>query len=118
MNISTDAPWTAGPWKIEFRRGQAMIIPSAPKPSRGTPFVIAHVGTNVTSDAALERRDANAHLIAAAPELFEQVLLLEKTIEYQIRVANAKGDDEGARLQAFTLHLVREVLAKAKGRAG
>lgn len=59
--------------------------------------------------------DADARLMIAAPDLFEMALLLERSIEYQIRVATADGDDEGARLQSFTLHMVREVIAKVTG---
>lgn len=45
-------------------------------------------------------------------DLLEQVKLFERCIEYQIRVAKNAGDDEGARLQGFTLHLVRETIAR------
>jgi hypothetical protein len=45
-------------------------------------------------------------------ELVEQVRLFGRVIEYNIKVAEKKGDDEGARLQSFTLHQVRELLAK------
>lgn len=88
-----------GPWKTagsDAVWGTTQIIERAD----GSGFT-----ANCTAD--------EARLIAATPELLEQARLFEKVIEYQIRVSEKKGDDEGARLQSFTLHQLREVLVKA-----
>lgn len=106
----------AGPVKAAFTPGpwQAVKPPltTSKKPQGWHVACATHV---VVSLGAGEEGAANAALIAAAPELLEQTKLLERAIEYQIRVSKAAGDDEGANLQAFTLHLVREVIAKATG---
>lgn len=111
------AEHTAGPWEINYRRGQAMIVPCAPRPARGVSFVVAHVGTNVISDAAIARRDANAHLISAAPDLLTLAILFRDAIKWEIANSRREGDDEGARLKTITLNLVGQAIAKAEGRA-
>lgn len=53
----------------------------------------------------------------ALPDLYEQVELFVNCIEYEIRVAESKGDDEGARLKSLTLFNARAALSKASPNA-
>lgn len=62
-----------------------------------------------------ETDQANARLIAAAPELLEQAELLERVLVYEIKKSERAGDDEGANLKTYTLHMCRSAIAKAKG---
>lgn len=57
------------------------------------------------------------HRVNCHDDLLEMTKLLERTVEYEIRVSKGAGDDEGARMKAITLNLVRGVIAKAEGRA-
>ena len=56
-----------------------------------------------------------AHILAAAPELFDMVVLLEQVIVYEMKRCEAAGDDEGARLKILSLNMARAAIAKAKG---
>ena len=49
--------------------------------------------------------------------LLECAELLARQLEYEIRKDDKSGDDEGARLNSLTLHMVREAIKKAKKRA-
>lgn len=64
-------------------------------------------------------RDANGHLIAAAPELYDLAEQFERVAEYELRKMEREKpeDDEGIRLRSLNLNLIRETLAKARGRA-
>lgn len=76
---------------------------------------LADVHQYGTTRAAREERKANAHLFAAAPELYEMTALLKRCVEYDIKRSLASGDDEGANLKSLTLAQVDAVLAKARG---
>ena len=54
-------------------------------------------------------------MLAAAPQLFEMVVLLEQSIVYQMKLSESHGDDEGARLKIVSLNMARYAIAKAKG---
>lgn len=56
-----------------------------------------------------------AHMLAAAPELLQMVILLEQVIVYEMKRCEANGDDEGARLKIISLNMTRAAIAKAKG---
>lgn len=99
MNKHTPGPWTAheygsptGHWYVRGPRDEKIIH-----------------GPSLNNEA-------NAHLIAAAPDLLEQTKLLERALLYEIKKSENDGDNEGARLKGVTLGIVREVLAKAEGR--
>jgi len=99
--------FTPGPWAVKGLNENLVYAKDG--------FVAdVHGGTKGSASTVAK---ANAHLIAAAPELLAHVKLLEKTIEYEIRRSKAEGDDEGARLKTFTLYLVRDSIAKAEGRS-
>lgn len=63
--------------------------------------------------ADLVHSDANARLIAAAPELLECAKRFLATIDYQIKRAENEGDTEEATLKAFMRRLVVTVIDKA-----
>jgi hypothetical protein len=100
--------FTPGPWTQ--RRGTAWDIDIFGHDRPSLALASAHKGGRIS-----EERDANAHLISAAPELLEQTQLLVRCLEYEIRVSEKNGDDEGARLKSFTLAQARAVVAKALG---
>lgn len=91
--------------------------------AKHTPWAMVGREGAYTGECLIERADGSgfavtctddeARLIAAAPELLEQAKLFERCIIYEIGVAEKRDDDEGARLKSLTLHLLREVLAKA-----
>lgn len=60
---------------------------------------------------------ANAHLIAAAPDLLEVATLFASSLEYLIALDRKKGDDEGASMKGITLNVVRAAIARAEGRS-
>ena len=104
----TETKHTPGPWKVFYTTtGQTILGIGEADGAEG----ITDAQFGLWRDGA--EREANARLIAAAPELFELVKLFERTIEYEIRKSSLAGDDEGARMKAVTLGMVREVLAKA-----
>lgn len=88
---------TETPWVVEYRRGQAMLIPTTRKPPRGTAFVIAHVGQHAATDATIKRRDANADLIVRAVNNHDALvkaltdLLDDKDTTYAVRAARARS---------------------------
>lgn len=95
----TKPTFTKGPWKSED---------CTPGESEGLCFAIKSEDTVIarTTDGWNEAR-ANARLIAAAPELFEQCKLLEKVLTEAIM-----SGDSGADLE---LDQLRELLAKVEG---
>jgi hypothetical protein len=104
---------TSGPWTVSKSPDDMIVCDS----EGGSIADCAPPGPWMT----LAEARANAAFIVTAcnshADLLEQVKLFEKSVEYQIRVATSKGDDEGARLMGFTLHLVRESIAKASALA-
>lgn len=93
------ATFTPGPWTSEDCTGGGMV---------GLCFAVKSENTIVarTTDGWKEAK-ANARLIAAAPELYEQCKLFEKCLTYLIN-----SGDSGADLDRDK---VREVLAKVDG---
>ena len=125
---SSPAPaWTPGPWLIRVEgttTGRGPEVYSAePHYDDGSNFVIADCGCSEatgggkrwkrTSDA--DMIEANARLIAAAPELAQAVLLACLMFErknHSNAEADWLGDDEH---EAWTA--LRKALAKARGEA-
>lgn len=69
--------------------------------------------SDYTSEEAEREVEANARLIAAAPDLLSLALDYRGAIEFQIRLDLKKGDTEGANLKRLTLQYVEGIIAKA-----
>ena len=99
--IEKRAGFTLGPWKSED---------CTPGESAGLCFAINSEHTVIarTTDGWKEAR-ANARLIASAPELHAQAKLFERML-VELQMLGETGVD-------YELEKLREVLAKADGRA-
>jgi len=93
--------FTPGPW---VAMGKAVYTESD-NPTREILW-----GGHNTRSASDEEKKANARLIAAAPEMYEQCKLFEKVLR-----ACIMAGDSGAELK---LEKLREVLAKIEGSEG
>ena len=111
------ATFTPGPWHAFEQnatnpntKGLFEIDANHPSGNRQTIAVTPYKG-----DA--RELDANARLIAAAPEMYEQCKLFEKCLTYLINRVKISGAD----LERDKLHFqfcVRQVLAKVEGGEG
>ena len=103
MNLTKEkhATHTPGPW---VAMGKAVYTESD-NPTREILW-----GGHNTRSASDEEKNANARLIASAPELLEQCKLFEKVLTHLIN-----SGDSGADLERDKL---REVLAKVEGGEG
>lgn len=95
---------TPGPWQAEFNGRDSFIISksgfliaTAHSPSKMTS------GTNLTSEAKERKREANARLLAAAPELLDALKIAQpympkgekfKKFRFIVRAAIAKAEGE------------------------
>ena len=78
--MSEQTKWTPGPWSAEIDRDEVPVVKSqeggiadiwtAPLPRR-----------EYTADSRWAEAAANAHLIAAAPELYEALVLAADTLK-------------------------------------
>ena len=93
------ATFTPGPWQVSYIDGveDSLMVGGGDD------------GSDIVADIR-DRDEANARLIAAAPELLEQCKLFEKVLR-----ACIMAGDSGAELE---LDKLREVLAKVKGGEG
>lgn len=104
---------TPGPWRVstpDHTSGATMI-----QAADGTIIcsrVMAHDGSNDDIEAA----EANARLVAAAPELLEALELAKLAVENAIRLCR-RHDDNAFIGHAFTLDNINSAIGKAKGEA-
>ena len=91
---------TLGPW--EASEGYPSDIWHVDRPSRGYSVVVSRAEEDW--DMAVEEVQANAHLIAAAPELLDALETL---------LLSTERDDMNFRVRA--MEAAREAIAKAKG---
>lgn len=91
---------TPGPWKAHHGKGQMMIVQDA-KSNSGIANLIAFTGGGIAED------DANARLIAAAPDLLEALDFCRKFFNMQAE----KGNPVASQLT----NIVNKALAKAQG---
>ena len=91
---------TLGPW--EASEGYPSDIWHVDMPSRGYSVVVSRAEEDW--DMAVEEVQANAHLIAAAPELLDALETL---------LLSTERDDMNFRVRA--MEAAREAIAKAKG---
>jgi hypothetical protein len=116
-SVPTGARFTPGPWHVERRRQCSVVLQAAGK-CDGYSNRVAECPQwspapypQPTPDEAF----ANAHLISAAPELYEA---LESLLIAAAMLDEPAGfDDDGDRvtLRAGMFHEARAVLAKARG---
>lgn len=121
--MTTEAKHTPGPWRVE--EGTTLIWGDCnpdDTTTYGMGYPIAECRMTPSASWAkgpkkYEEAEANARLIAAAPDLFEVATLFASSLEYLIALDRKKGDDEGASMKGITLNVVRAALAKAEGRS-
>lgn len=108
--MTSDRKWTPGPWSLE-KPNRAWIGVSSEKHCN-----LAKVVWRMSDDRLLGRnspeKEANAHLIAAAPELYEA---LEAAMDAIIWWENEHTCCAGATDKE--MNMARAALAKARGEA-
>lgn len=105
------AEFTKGPWTIRF--GTTILAGNRLVGSTG-----GHQ-SNVNSDAVNAENEANAHLIAAAPDLYE-ALEAWNNWHYEVMSARVNGESiygsaDFDRMKADAQRLTDAALAKARG---
>lgn len=107
MNTKEAAKHTPGPWMVQMRRGslgtRGHIAVLGPDFGSGHGDVVRTMGTT-------EREEANARLIAAAPELLAAV----KEARTLLEMNNARRDMMTDRERALW-NTIRAAVAKAEG---
>jgi hypothetical protein len=98
---------TPGPWKVEYQVGNYYYILPTDCRLPGMPNNPQHIGTVSGWD---KRVDANARLIAAAPELADTLSLLIRTVDDTVRHGFTNGQLEAL---ALVHGQARAVLNKA-----
>lgn len=100
----------AGPWRLKQHKG-------------GRLHVLSSIGAQIAALWNCKDRDANAHLIAAAPEMYEMLERVETELRHAIgeindmRMARVCGTDltPPDLWDAETCYDVAVLLAKARG---
>lgn len=104
----TDTPWTPGPWQVDNAHHRPQITQSN---NGWSGYNIAHIyafaGPELPDRSS--RTDANARLIAAAPEMAEALQMLHDNIAEYARINNLGGLDNQDMRNA------RAILARIKG---
>lgn len=106
MSKHTPGPWAALITKPKKRK----------QPSPGTVLVAAggSLAIDCTSSGdTFEEGEANARLIAAAPEMLEALKMAAWLIHDEIGLSGARMDHEDTK----TLDAIRSAIAKAEGRS-
>jgi hypothetical protein len=106
------AAFTPGPWRIDPRGNCDVTSADGSLEIATTHEDILNGGYRDPATA-----QADARLIAAAPELYEMAEWLERIFIYEVAKAERDNpeDDEGVRLRKLNLGLVQSALAKARG---
>jgi hypothetical protein len=98
----TAQPHTPGPWSIvEYGDGDSLVIHA------GDDWRVCFMATPGESPGAMQRIEANARLIASAPELLEALKELLQTVDAQYRA--------GLRWDPETVERARAAIAHATG---
>ncbi|WP_262219722.1 hypothetical protein [Stenotrophomonas maltophilia] len=98
---------TPGPWGIERTDDTNWIGFMRPNDPKKVELIVCTTSRESLTDEALARNDADARLIAAAPELLEAVVALE-TLLSPLAYDSTQKD---------WLNRAREAIAKATGEA-
>lgn len=118
---------TPGPWKYETYRRRALIRSGNGWVSRGTGdgYDIARIAAGEHAVSSVAEEEANARLIAAAPEMLEALQAISsgtwnKTDEHSQELNDAlkRGDKTGFRyaFMSWAQKRARAAVAKAEGR--
>jgi hypothetical protein len=94
----SETKWTPGPWQAH-----SLMVSEADKPI-GRGHDICHCGLGMRPNREVGQSDANAQLIAAAPELFEALVAIVRSVDLNQAVVNG-----------FLQIDARAALAKARG---
>lgn len=98
--------WTTGPWSADpntLHNGDEIWV----GPDNGDGSVIAAVWPWGDDEVGTGEREANAHLIAAAPELYEALAKAAKILDRNFMEVGGDGND--------VLDEAKAALAKARG---
>jgi len=105
---------TPGPWELdEMFRVIANKKGFKPSPAH-TKFIVAN---NVYISGSREEQRANAHLIAAAPELLEACRTIDNILG-KMSPPETCGPDELSDTTDLIRYHIREAIAKAEGKVG
>lgn len=110
MTSYTEGPWEVKPEEIgkDYIRIRGTQL--------GRLYKIADV-LAPENEFSFDECRANARLVAAAPELFEALILAEAQIDsfYTATMTNAKSRDENKAIKKLALENVRSAISKATG---
>lgn len=74
-------PWTQGPWEVDPKRSLRVVAPGG--------VTVASTGTQTS---IRDEWEANAYIMAAAPALYEALVLAELALVNSIPVVPYPGD--------------------------
>ena len=116
MTTNEKPGFTPGPWKAV--RGYSYWEVSPAERKDWEPFTVADCCPSCPGDPDGGLQEANAHLIAAAPDLYEAVRELINQVEIAFDWSNDEPG-ENAYLDAATdaINKAKAALAKARGEA-
>lgn len=102
--------FSKGPWRLKQNTGGRLHLLSA-------------IGAQIAAFWNCKEREANAHLIAAAPEMYEMLeiasrellTLIDEVNDQRASQITSATETEPDYLDAETVHLIQLLLAKARG---
>jgi len=127
--MSTEPKWTPAPWQVEDPMGPDIlsVVAHADKPVYDWLHIV-QLSCDADDDIPVRQVHANAHLIAAAPDLYERLeastktLILERDCYYEtmsLPDGTVPDDDDVAQLENLDAEIAanQAALAKARGEA-
>jgi hypothetical protein len=107
--------FTPGPWAIEQPNEDTPFIWIVAKTSSGVAKIETCDYDDGRGERLTEEDRANAHLIAAAPDLFVHAAAAERGITEAVRILDLMGRGQAARDLAIYANNLRAALHKALG---
>lgn len=114
-----DTKFTPGPWRVAHdhpdplhAKGIAYIRPVEQRPYPYDDEIAVVYGTSHESHP---HRAHNAHLVAAAPELYEALAQITDVYAAMREILSSKYPLEGWSAESMTLDRARNALAKSRG---
>jgi hypothetical protein len=105
--------WTPGPWTADITDPSDVVVWASPDPKQNDEL-IANIGRRVQPvHVAFDCDAANAHLIAAAPDMAEALALVDAMAMW----TESAADGEVVILTVGTVRKMRAAYAKARGQA-